>query len=71
MVKYVSAYQGYRSAKNLLDDVYPICSDFLYRSICREHSFELGTHNIYLHKEVDKLALVVIQRLRICLTVRL
>ena len=46
-----------RSAKNLLDDVYAIFSDFLYKSICCGYSFELhrqvaaiqmGTHSICL-----------------------
>ena len=53
-----------RSAKDLFDDVYTIFfSGFLYKSICCVYSFELhwqvsaiqmGTHKIYLYKEVDK-----------------
>ena len=55
-------------------------SDFLYKSICCEYSFELhrqvdaiqmGTHNIWLYKEVNKIALAVIGRLRNCLTVHI
>ena len=52
-----------RSAKNLLDDVYAIFSEFLYKSICCGYSFELhrqvdaiqmGTHSICLYIEVAK-----------------
>ena len=52
-----------RSEKDLFDDDYAIFSDFLYKGICCEYSFELhrqvdaiqmSTHNIYLYKEVKK-----------------
>ena len=52
-----------KSAKDLFDDVYPLFSNFLYKSICCGYSFELhgqveaiqmGIHNKCLSKEVDK-----------------
>ena len=71
--KYVSAYQGYTSKKDQqrthLMMFIQFFSDFLYKSICCEYSFELhrqvdaiqmGTHNICLDKEVDKIARAVI-----------
>ena len=74
MVKYVSAYQGYTSKKDqrrtyLMMFIQFFFSDFLYKSIHCEYSFELhqqvdaiqmGTNNICLYKEVDKIALAVI-----------
>ena len=49
-----------RSLQDLFDDFYAIFFfyEFLYKSICCGNSFELhhqmGTHNIWLYKEVDK-----------------
>ena len=54
-----------RSANDLFDNAYAFFfSDFLYKSICCKFSFELhlqfdaiqiGTHNICLYKETDKM----------------
>ena len=52
-VKYVSAYKGYtlKEYQQKADDVYAILfSDFLYKSICCEYSFEL-------HRQVDVIKL--------------
>ena len=74
-----------RSAKDLSNDacamfLYVFFSDCFYKSICCGYSFELhrqvdaiqmGTHNIYLYKKVDKKYIGCNLKLHNCLTVHL
>ena len=54
--------------RSIFNDAYAILfSDFLYKSICCRYLFELprlvaamSTHNICLHKKLDKSTLAVI-----------
>ena len=55
--------------RDVFNDTYIYCSDFLYKSICCWYSFELpqlaeaiqmSTNNICFYKELDKSTLAVI-----------